>query len=52
MPPEEFQKLPEAEQKRLEAEMESLQGELQKVMLRVPRWKREFQARLRQLSAR
>ena len=50
LPPEEFQKLPEEEQKRVEGEMESLQGELQKVMLRMPRWKREFQARLRQLN--
>jgi len=50
MPAEEFQKLPEAERKRLESEMESLQDELQKVMLRVPRWKREFAQRLRQLN--
>jgi lon-related putative ATP-dependent protease len=50
LPPEEFQKLSEADQKRLEHEMESFQGELQKVMLQVPRWKREFQARLRQVN--
>jgi lon-related putative ATP-dependent protease len=50
MSPEEFQKLPEEERKRLEGEMEALQGELQKIMLRVPRWKREFAQRLRQLN--
>ena len=50
VPPEEFQKLPQEEQKRVEAEMESLQEELQKVMLRMPRWKREFQTRLRQVN--
>ena len=30
--------------------METFQGELQKVMLRMPRWKREFQQRLRQVN--
>jgi lon-related putative ATP-dependent protease len=50
MPPEEFQKLPEDERTRLGGEMEALQAELQKVMLRVPRWKREFAQRLRQLG--
>ena len=48
--PEEFQKLPPEEQKRLEDEIESLQGELQKVLLQVPRWKREFGSRLRDLN--
>ena len=50
IPPEEFQKLPEDEQKRIEDEIESLQGELQKVLLQVPRWKREFGSRLRDLN--
>ena len=50
VPPEEYQKLPEDERKRIEDEMEALQSELQKVALRVPRWKREFQARLRDLN--
>lgn len=50
VPPEEFQKLPEDERERIEGEMEALQGELQKVVLRVPRWKREFQTRLRELN--
>ncbi|HJW76626.1 MAG TPA: ATP-binding protein [Thermoleophilia bacterium] len=48
--PEEFQKLPLEEQKRIENEIESLQGELQKVLLQVPRWKREFGIRLRDLN--
>ncbi len=50
MPPEEFKALPEEERKRLESEMEALQGELHKVMLRVPRWKREFAERARKLN--
>jgi lon-related putative ATP-dependent protease len=50
LPPETFQQLPEGERKRVEAEIEDLQGELQKVLLRMPRWKREFQARLRDLD--
>ncbi|NLG64735.1 MAG: AAA family ATPase [Actinobacteria bacterium] len=50
MPPEEFQKLSEEEQKRIEGEVEALQEQLQKVLLQVPRWKREFAKRLRTLN--
>jgi len=48
--PEEFQKLPEDEQKRIKGEVESLQEELRKVLLQMPRWKREFNSRLRELN--
>lgn len=50
MPPDEFQKLPEDERKRVQDEVESLQQQLQKVLLQVPRWKREFRTRLRELD--
>ena len=50
LPPEEFQKLPQEEQTRLEAEVDSLQQELQDVLLKVPRWERDFRARLRELQ--
>jgi lon-related putative ATP-dependent protease len=50
LPPEEFQKLPEDERKRIQEEVEVLEEELQKVLLQVPRWKREFRARLRELN--
>ncbi len=50
LPPEEFQKLPQEEQTRLEAEVDSLQQELQAVLLKVPRWERDFRARLRELQ--
>ncbi len=50
LPPETFQQLPEEEQKRIQGEVELLQGELQKVLLQVPRWKREFRTRLRALN--
>jgi lon-related putative ATP-dependent protease len=48
--PEEFQKLPEEEREKVQKEIEALQEELQKVMLQVPRWEREFRARLRELN--
>ncbi len=50
LPPEEFQKLPEAERERIEGEVKALQAELEKVMLSVPRWKREFGARMQGLA--
>ena len=50
VPPEELQKLPADEQKRIEGEIEALQEQLQKMLLQVPRWKREFAARLRELD--
>ncbi|MFA4965209.1 MAG: AAA family ATPase [Thermoleophilia bacterium] len=50
VPPEEFQKLPEEEQKRIQGELETLKGQLQKVLLQMPRWKREFGSRLRELN--
>jgi lon-related putative ATP-dependent protease len=50
LPPEEFQKLPEEERQRIQGEVEKLQTELQKVMLQVPRWERDFRARLRDLD--
>jgi lon-related putative ATP-dependent protease len=51
LPPEEFQKLPEEERTRLQSAVEALQEELQKVLLQVPRWEREFRARLRDLDS-
>lgn len=51
LPPEEFQKLPEEERDRIQKEVEGLQEQLQKVMLQVPRWEREFRARLRELDS-
>ena len=50
LPPEEYQKLPQEEQKRIEQEVEALQQQLQRVLLKMPRWEREFRARLRQLQ--
>jgi len=48
--PDEFGKLPEEDRKRLQGEMEALQELLQKVLLQLPRWKREFGTRLRELD--
>ncbi len=48
--PDDFGKLPEEERKGLQDEMEALQALLQKVLLQLPRWKREFGARLRDLD--
>ena len=48
--PDDFGKLPEEERKSLQGEMEALQELLQKVLLQLPRWKREFGARLRELD--
>jgi lon-related putative ATP-dependent protease len=50
LPPEEFQKLPEAERKRLKDEVEMLQEELQNILLQVPRWEREARERVRALD--
>ncbi len=50
LPPEEFQKLPPEEQKRIEEEVEGLQQQLQRVLLKMPRWEREFRSRLRELQ--
>ena len=48
--PDDFGKLPDEERKHLQGEMEALQELLQKVLLQLPRWKREFGARLRELD--
>lgn len=50
LPPEEFQKLPEAERKRLKDEVEALQEELQNIILQMPRWEREARERVRALD--
>lgn len=50
LPPEEFQKLPEAEQQRIQREVAALQEQLQRMLLQVPRWEREFRTRLRELN--
>ncbi|MCS7222473.1 MAG: ATP-binding protein [Anaerolineae bacterium] len=50
LPPEEFQKLPEAERKRLKDEVEILQKELQDIILQMPRWEREARERVRALD--
>lgn len=49
LPPEEFEKLPEAEQEAVKAEVESLQEELQRVLYKVPAWERELRSRIRDL---
>ncbi len=48
--PDDFQKLSQEEQTRIKGEVESLQEQLQTVLLQVPRWKREFSSRLRELN--
>ena len=50
LPPDEFQKLPEAEQQRIQQEVAALQEQLQRMLLQVPRWEREFRTRLRELN--
>ena len=50
LPPEEFQKLAQEEQDRIQQEVEVLQNELQQALQQVPRWEREFRARLSELQ--
>lgn len=48
--PDEFLQLPTEEQKRMEADVQALQDELQRIVRQAPQWKREMQAKLRQLN--
>jgi lon-related putative ATP-dependent protease len=48
--PDDFIKLPPEEQKRVEADVQALQDELQRIIRQAPQWKRELQAKLRQLN--
>ncbi len=50
LPPQEFQKLPEAERKRIAETIDSLQAEMERIIRQVPVWAREHRERLRQLN--
>jgi lon-related putative ATP-dependent protease len=50
MTPEDFQQLPAAEQQRYESAIAELQKELGKLLLEMPKWRREALRKLRELS--
>ncbi len=50
MPPDEFNKLPEAVRKQIERDIEELQVELQAVVRRIPDWERDRRAKIRDLT--
>ncbi len=50
MPTEKFQELPEEERKRIEAAIAALQNELERVIQKLPKWRREAQHKLRELD--
>ncbi len=50
MPPDEFNKLPEAVRKKIEQDIEELQVELQAVVRQIPDWERDRRARIRELT--
>jgi lon-related putative ATP-dependent protease len=50
MAPEEFEKLPEAERVRIGELMETFGERLKRLVLQFPRWRRELQAQIKQLS--
>jgi lon-related putative ATP-dependent protease len=47
---EEFEKLPEAEKERINKLIEGFQTQLQKLLIQMPRWRREQHQRLRQFN--
>lgn len=50
MPPDEFNKLPEAVRKQIEQDIEELQVELQAVVRQIPDWERDRRAKIRELT--
>ncbi|HSE13498.1 MAG TPA: ATP-binding protein, partial [Rudaea sp.] len=50
IPTEKFQALPETERKRIEAAISALQNELERVIQKLPKWRREAQHKLRELD--
>ena len=48
--PDDFEKLDEETKAQIQSEVEVMQERLQKVLYQVPRWEREFGARLRELN--
>ena len=47
--PQTFQKLPEAERERIRASLATLEDELERIIRRIPRWRKETQGKLREL---
>jgi len=50
IPPDEFEKLPEAEKKRVETAIAGLQERLEKILRHVPQWRKEQSERIKQLN--
>jgi lon-related putative ATP-dependent protease len=50
IPPEEYEKLPEAERSRIEAAIAEFQDRLEKILGRVPHWQKERSERIKQLN--
>ncbi|MDD2676874.1 MAG: ATP-binding protein [Methylacidiphilaceae bacterium] len=48
--PETFAKLPDEEKEKIQSKVSSLQEELTKIVREIPKWRREAQARLRELN--
>ncbi|WP_246186611.1 Lon protease family protein [Methylacidimicrobium tartarophylax] len=48
--PETFAKLPDEEKEKIQAKVSSLQEELTKIVREIPKWRREAQAKLRELN--
>ena len=50
IPPEEYEKLPQAEKERIEAVIAGLQERLEKILSQLPQWRRDRSERIRQLN--
>lgn len=50
LPPEEYEKLPDADKQRIDAQVEVLQEQLQNLLRQFPGWRREMRKQLRQLN--
>jgi lon-related putative ATP-dependent protease len=50
LPPEEYEKLPDADKQRIDAQVEVLQEQLQTLLRQFPGWRREMRKQLRQLN--
>ena len=50
LPPEEYEKLPDADKQRIDAQVEVLQEQLQTLLRQFPGWHREMREKLRQIN--